>query len=456
MNPEESRKEFRKKYGFRSLLPGREELRRYKWAGMVLVLCFLAAGGGVAWVAMRNAAFRLSGAASYPWPSADGSYSGFGARSGAGPGAGAEESVDGEAASAAAGAPVLKTALSSIPGSGGSVSGAAAPVQRGFSVKRGKKYAQGYPDPSGSGVSGSVDGFPAGGSADRLKGAAAARNAGGSARAGGGAASARVVNSGANRSSGAAGGARNSVMEALRSAFKANIYGARLASQDAARMWTSKTFDATRDSSLSLEYSENLKAKLDRVNPDSIPDYLRAQNLDATNARSLGVSKVGDPFLDREGTKEALREDKDYQRDKLTRDFMAAVFDPLGPFGGVGAKFNPSSGGSSFRTSGPSELRTTAPEERSGPELPIPEEKSAGAASGRGGGSSFSDPETERELKEIVQEDLVDSGDFGGECGCTAENPCCCLPAGYLDRKNPPGQGAAGDFPAQPAVPAGK
>ena len=43
-------------------------------------------------------------------------------------------------------------------------------------------------------------------------------------------------------------------MNALKSAFKANLYGARLSSQDAAKGWIAKSFDATPEAETSIEY----------------------------------------------------------------------------------------------------------------------------------------------------------------------------------------------------------
>jgi hypothetical protein len=480
MRSEEARKEHKRKYGFRSLFFGWEIPGKYKWAGLALIACFLAVGGGVSWFVMRNAAFKLSDARHYTQSQAGGVSGGLDLSSGDAEARGRAPGEPGSGEDAAGSA--LKNSSPPMPYGGGyaspalSATRAAAPV-RGKKDKRSPVSGSGVSCGSGDAGYASGENFQAAArSAGGLKGGSVPKASGAPADERGDGASIRVVQSGSGVIAGSRGkGGRTSVMEALRSAFKSNIYGARLASNDAARTWSSKTFDATADSRFSLEYDARLKAKLDHVSPNSIPDYLREEKLDASSAKSLGVSKVSNPFLDREGTKEALRQDRDYQRDKLSNEFMAAVFNPLGPFSGSSSNIrSSSSGGGSARSSNPGEL--PAPKGKSGPELPIPEDKgeTRSAPSGGGGGrgtSDFTDPEVDRTLTEIAKEDLVESGDFGGECGCSAKNPCCCLPPNSLDTKQCPtygpfqpgdpcgagieaGGGAAGDFPAAPAAPA--
>lgn len=122
-------------------------------------------------------------------------------------------------------------------------------------------------------------------------------------------------------------GREMSAMKQLKSALKTGVYGARDASQDAAKLWVAKTFDNAGASRFSLEYDEKAKAQLDRVNPDSIPDFLREQNIN--DANKLSVKKVGDPEVDKEGTKDALENDKKYQAAKMAKDLSEGILNPM-------------------------------------------------------------------------------------------------------------------------------
>jgi len=133
-------------------------------------------------------------------------------------------------------------------------------------------------------------------------------------------------------------GPGKSVMESLKSAFKSSIYGARLTSQDAASAWIAKSFTAAPEEELALQYDDKMRSKLDKVNPSSIPRFLRDQDINATEAKTLGISKVGKPDVDKEATKEALKEDKDYQAKKAVQEMSNGVINPMfSGFSGGGA-----------------------------------------------------------------------------------------------------------------------
>ncbi len=133
-------------------------------------------------------------------------------------------------------------------------------------------------------------------------------------------------------------GGGGGVMDALKGAFRASFYGARIASQDSAKSWVAKTFDATADSNTSIEYDEKMRAKLDVVNPNSIPKFLRDQDVNSAEAKTLAPGSVSSPQGDSQGTSEALKIDKDYQNKKA----MGGIADGMlnGLYSGV-------SGGSS-------------------------------------------------------------------------------------------------------------
>ncbi|MFA6433156.1 MAG: hypothetical protein WCW52_00525 [Elusimicrobiales bacterium] len=400
----------------------------YKWTGLALVLVFLSVGGFVAWVAMKNAADKLAGGGNYNQLSANS------AAPGSGPAAKAEKEGEFFASEEelAKADPALKKEL--LDGSAGA-SGAAAPGTAG------PAGGAGTGDPS-SGAGGFVahSQAPRSGSDGKLlvKEITLGRLNGG--RTSGtaelrpeetkGNAPARLAQSKSGAPGGAAGGPKVSVMEALKSAFKANLYGARLASQDAARGWIAKTFDANSDAAYSLVYDEKVKAKLDRVDPRSIPKFLREQDLNASDARTLGVSAVGKPELDAEGTKESLKGDKDYQDKKASRSLAKALFTPLGPFTGSGGAGD-------------------------------------GASADKAESGGFADPDAAQTLQNIGLEDYVATEGYGAECGCTAKAPCCCLPPNSLNAQQCPeygpflptdpcspgynAGGASGDFPVSGA-----
>lgn len=81
-------------------------------------------------------------------------------------------------------------------------------------------------------------------------------------------------------------------MGLLKSTFKTTVMAARDASNDTARAWTSKSFDYTPDIKQTIEYDENLRASLDRINPNSIPAFLKDPALDPESMKSLKVSEV--------------------------------------------------------------------------------------------------------------------------------------------------------------------
>ena len=183
------------------------------------------------------------------------------------------------------------------------------------------------------------------------------------------------------------------VLNALKGAFRASLYGARIASKDSARHWMARTFDAAGDVNTSLEYDEKVKASLDRIDPNSIPKFLRDQDITASDAKSLGVAEVGKPKMDVEGTKEALKNDKDYQSRKMMQDMASAAMNPLGNF--VGANTG----------------RATTPSQEEASE----EDRNV---------TGFSSPEDEAAFRELSLQEYMDTSDNW----CCPDAQCCCLP----------------------------
>jgi len=221
-----------------------------------------------------------------------------------------------------------------------------------------------------------------------------------------------------NPSRGAVNKTKTSVLAALKNAFKMNLYGARQSSQDAARGWIAKTFDANQESRYSLGYDEKMK-DLDKVDPNAVPKYLREQNPEAGGANSLAVSDVGKPSFDKEGTKEALKLDKDYQSQKKDKaqNLAKALFNPLGPFGGQ-------SGGT-----------PATPPVDDGANPPATDDKASPSSDDTT--ANFSDPADAQSLNDIALQDYISTNGYGAECGCTAQAPCCCMPPNAANQQCP-------------------
>jgi hypothetical protein len=190
-------------------------------------------------------------------------------------------------------------------------------------------------------------------------------------------------------------GAKGGVMDSLKGAFRATFYGARLSSQDSARSWVARAFDASPEASTAIEYDEKMRSKLDRVNPDSIPSFLRDQDVSAAEAKRLATADPGKPKLDKDGTYDALKSDSEYQKSKLATDFGSTMLN--GMFAGISGTGN------------------EKPEEPPNTEI-------------------FSDPQDETDFNSLGLGEYLESTGNGEECGCSASAPCCCLPQDYLPR----------------------
>ncbi len=432
---------------FRAAFLKRKPSRKNKNSGLLLLLLFLLGGGGVALFVMKKAAYNLAGDKRPDRVIDDSSASGLGV-------AGSPQfPVLDEEPSASD--PSLKKALVGAF-SGGAKSSRVYPGAGG-GVNGGEDEDPAAGEGGGTGAAASGGGpaaHPASkGYASGVKKAGPAAKTSGLAAGPGGLAAVVAVQSSQAQAGAKGKGGKPSVVDALKSAFKANLISARLSSKDAARMWIAKTFDGNRDSPLSLAYSEKMKSKLDRVNPNSIPNYLRQQSLDGTSARSLGVSKVQMPEFDRSGTQEALQADRDYQQKKMTQDIITAMFKPMGPFdagkrndaeitaaaGLDGSRLGAQSmGGAGLSWEAP--IETPEPTPRPVVDTPVETPKPAVNVPAAGPKPSAYQlkPEDQQTLKTDAAQELATtpSVNYGAECGCTVKAPCCCLPPGYLEAKN--------------------
>lgn len=379
--------------------------KNYWWLALSFLFLFLAGGGYYALTSMDKEAQKLAGGDSYNQLSANSAaYS-----------KGSLEKADNYFSSDEED-PL--SARSEVPASASAEERRRAIAARGMAASGGGagSGSAGY---AGGGADGE-EGSPQAGAARRgaFEGKLEARISGlGGLRGAGAPKSSSGFNPGGEQSAGGAGvtagrpsvqretaagapkkGAPGGVLSALKGAFRASLYGARIASKDSARHWMTRTFDGTGDVNTSLEYDEKMKASLDRIDPNSIPKFLRDQDITASDAKSLGVAEVGKPSIDVEGTKEALKNDKDYQAKKMAKDMASAAMNPIGNF--VGANTG----------------RGLTPSEEAADE------------EDRGGVTGFASPEDEAAFKEIAVEELVSVEGYGAECGCTKQAPCCCLP----------------------------
>lgn len=327
----------------------------YKWLPFGLLLLFLAGGGYYALTAMRQAAHKLAGGENYKQLSANSSvYDGKATVALSKDSFAYEEEAlaEGPAAAAAAGKDKEKTALNKALAAGQAASGegltqASMPAEEQQQASAaGASAAGASPSTMAARLQTKVSGFSqqgggAGGSRTSAQGGVAGFQGNGT-----------VVGKTSVERETAAGsakkGGRTSVLDSLKGSFRASLYGARLSSQDSAKSWIAKTFDATPDYDTAIQYDENMRAKLDKVNPNSIPKFLREQDISAAEAKTLAASDVAKPTteVDKDATKEALDQDKSYQDAKAKKaaaDMASGVLNSL--FSGLGSSLDSTGAG---------------------------------------------------------------------------------------------------------------
>lgn len=131
------------------------------------------------------------------------------------------------------------------------------------------------------------------------------------------------------RGAGQVKGGKGGVLDALKGAFRSSVYGSRIASQDSAKNWIAKSFDATPEAELTIQYDEKMRTQLDVVNPNSIPQFLRDQDISAAGASSLKSSKVSAPGAVAE--KEASADGEAGLAESLIPGMMNTMFSALTP-----------------------------------------------------------------------------------------------------------------------------
>lgn len=324
--------------GFFAPLRGGGGKKSYWWLPFACVFLFLLAGGYYAIIAMRQSAQKLVGGDSYNQLSANSAiYSGgtsvpksdsyFTEEEQASAGAAGNA---GEAASAAG--DKLKAPGRVSSGNSGS-SSAAVPEEMAAE--------------EGGGQGGS--GFRAQSSQSSMSAKLQARSsnagaAGGPSKTSGQSRSVAFqenggvagVTSAKNNTQAAApkGGGGPGVLESLKGAFRASVYGSRIASQDSAKGWIARSFDATPEARTTIQYSDRMKADLDVVNPNSIPNFLRDQDLSAAGAKTLSASAVSKPKMDEDAAKAA--EEKAAKEKSAVEEMLPGMMNSM--FSGLGPK----------------------------------------------------------------------------------------------------------------------
>jgi hypothetical protein len=128
----------------------------------------------------------------------------------------------------------------------------------------------------------------------------------------------------------------NSALDMLKSTYKTTLYAARDASNDTARHWTAKAFEGASDIKSSLEYNEKLKSKLDRINPNAIPAFLKDSSLDSEEMKSLKEASVPGFSKDDEETEKLKDEMKNEMSDMVKnamKDAAKSALNPMFNFG---------------------------------------------------------------------------------------------------------------------------
>lgn len=316
----------------------------YKWLPFSLLLLFLAGGGYYAFTAMRQAAHTLAGGDNYKQLSANSAvYNGkstvprdenFFPSEEPGQDIPAAGGAAGKDKDGTAGDKRLKARQEGPDGSAaGSVvidgqqqpsAGPNAPSSASLASSLAAKLQAKTSSFSGPGAAASKTSSPAGVEAFQ----------GGGTSSVGKPSTQRETTAGAPRKGGSTG-----VLDSLKGGFRSSLYGARVASHDSARSWIAKIFDATPDYDTAIQYDETMRSKLDKINPNSIPKFLREQDISASEAKTLAVSEVGKPEIDNGDTKEAQAADtKKKAAADLTSGLLNSLFSGLGSsLGGAGA-----------------------------------------------------------------------------------------------------------------------
>jgi len=280
--------------GFFALLRGGGGKRNtYWWLPFVCVFLFLLAGGYYAITAMRQSAQQLVGGDSYNQFSANSAI--YNSRSSIPKNESyfteEEQPLAGDNSGEAVSPAGDKLKVSDkLSGRNPDASSAAAPEEMAAAEGGGRGGAGFRAQPSQLSVSAKLQ--ARGSNAGNAGGSSKTTGQAGPAafQENGGVAGVTAANNNAQAAAPRRGGGPG-VLDSLKGAFRTSIYGARTASQDSAKGWIARSFDATPEARTTIKYADQMKADLDVVNPNSIPNFLRDQDLSATGPKTLSYPR---------------------------------------------------------------------------------------------------------------------------------------------------------------------
>lgn len=88
--------------------------------------------------------------------------------------------------------------------------------------------------------------------------------------------------------------AESGLLGALKGALRNSLFGSRTASKDAAKDWVAKNFDGNAETGYAVQYDEGMRAALDYMDPNILPQFLREQEEDPDSGKKVSNSKVDD------------------------------------------------------------------------------------------------------------------------------------------------------------------
>jgi len=318
----------------------------YKWLPFALLLLFLVGGGFYALSAMRQAAHKLGGGENYNQLSANTAvYNGKVSPARSEDSFAYDEPLAEETAALAAAdkdaqfaaAKALQTRPSA---SGGGLTPPSMPPEEQQAYAADASASGASPATMAARLQSRISGISrASGGASKTTGQGGAEGFQGGGPAAGKVSAQRTTADGAPKK-----GGKTSVLDSLKGSFRASLYGARLSSQDSAKGWISRTFDATPEYDTAIQYDDKMRSKLDKVNPNSIPKFLREQDISAAEAKTLAASDVAKPEVgvDKDASEEAHEKDASEKKKKTATDMTSGVVNSM--FSGLGSSLGEEGG----------------------------------------------------------------------------------------------------------------
>ncbi|NLH39450.1 MAG: hypothetical protein GX445_05240 [Elusimicrobia bacterium] len=112
-----------------------------------------------------------------------------------------------------------------------------------------------------------------------------------------------------------------SASESLKNSYVASLSGAKDVSNDTARAWTSKAFESVGGMNKNIKYNDNANTALDKIDPNSIPAYLKDQEIDP-KYNSLKPSSVPEPGATKD---DQATKDEKQNTEKMAQDMASGA-----------------------------------------------------------------------------------------------------------------------------------